>query len=69
MEKSVSKLQLFDLGASERGSKGSKINTSITTLLNCIKSLNESREKGLTYIPYRNSKLTRLMKVFIDILI
>uniref|UniRef100_A0A8R1DPF9 Kinesin-like protein n=1 Tax=Caenorhabditis japonica TaxID=281687 RepID=A0A8R1DPF9_CAEJA len=62
------KLQLVDLAGSERQSKtgaegerlkeAAKINLSLSTLGNVISSLVD----GSTHIPYRNSKLTRLLQ-------
>lgn len=45
--------------------EGAKINQSLLVLGNCIQALSDAAEKGLTkpFIPYRNSKLTRLLKV------
>ena len=44
--------------------EGAKINQSLLTLGNCIQSLSEASEKGLknVFVPYRGSKLTRLLK-------
>ena len=67
------KLNLIDLAGSERASmtknkgmrlfEGANINKSLLTLGNCINALCEANEKGTkTYIPYRDSKLTRLLK-------
>ena len=61
---------MIDLAGSERGSatssrgvarfrEGANINKSLLALGNCINALAE----GSKYIPYRNSKLTRLLKV------
>lgn len=74
----VAKLSLIDLAGSERASnthnkgmrmiEGSNINKSLLALGNCINALSENMEKGLkNYIPYRDSKLTRLLKVTINI--
>ena len=69
-----SKLSLVDLAGSERESsgvkkskqrqEGSNINTSLLALASCIKLLTErSKNKDSSkFIPYRNSKLTRLLK-------
>ena len=68
-----SKLSLIDLAGSERASQtqnrgmrlieGANINRSLLTLGNCINALCESNLKGVKkYIPYRDSKLTRLLK-------
>ena len=67
------KLSLIDLAGSERASvtqnqgirlfEGANINRSLLTLGNCIKALCESAQKGKQiYVPYRDSKLTRLLK-------
>ena len=65
------KLSLIDLAGSERGTvtenrgirlrEGAKINTSLLALANCINALGDKNKKG-TYVPYRDSKLTRLLK-------
>ncbi len=62
---------MIDLAGSERGTvtenrgirlrEGAKINTSLLSLANCINALGDRRKKG-TYIPYRDSKLTRMLK-------
>merc|ERR1711936_389342 len=65
----VAKLSMIDLAGSERGSatssrgaarfrEGANINKSLLALGNCINALAE----GSKYVPYRNSKLTRLLK-------
>ncbi len=71
----IGKLSLIDLAGSERASatlnrgirliEGANINRSLLTLGNCINALSEANEKGNNkpYIPYRDSKLTRLLKV------
>jgi len=69
------KLSLVDLAGSERASDtmnsgqklrdGANINKSLLALANCINALGRhsgSKAKGRMYIPYRNSKLTRLLK-------
>lgn len=71
-----SKMSLIDLAGSERASvayragndrsknlqrEGGNINKSLLALGNCINALADSRG-GSRYIPYRNSKLTRLLK-------
>lgn len=63
-------LSLIDLAGSERAKRtgtskkmlreGAKINRSLLALANCINAL-VSQKKGL-HIPYRDSKLTRLLK-------
>ena len=67
------KLALIDLAGSERAHKtqtnkkmrreGAEINKSLLALSNCINALSQSTsgKKGL-YIPFRDSKLTRLLK-------
>ena len=69
-----SKLSLIDLAGSERASatqnrglrliEGANINRSLLTLGNCINALCDALSKGIKkpYIPYRDSKLTRLLK-------
>ena len=67
------KLNLIDLAGSERASvtknkglrliEGANINKSLLTLGNCINALSGKSEKGnKIYVPYRDSKLTRLLK-------
>ena len=67
------KLNLIDLAGSERASttknrglrliEGANINKSLLTLGNCINALVEKNKKGSKiYIPYRDSKLTRILK-------
>lgn len=71
----IGKLSLIDLAGSERASatlnkgirliEGANINRSLLTLGNCINALSDAAERGNTkaHIPYRDSKLTRLLKV------
>ena len=65
----VAKLSMIDLAGSEKASvahsrggarlrEGANINKSLLALGNVINSLAE----GSKYIPYRNSKLTRMLK-------
>ncbi|KRT80094.1 Kinesin, partial [Oryctes borbonicus] len=64
----VAKLSMIDLAGSERGAatgcvgmrftEGANINRSLLALGNCINSL----AGGLKHVPYRDSKLTRLLK-------
>ena len=65
----MAKMSMIDLAGSERGSatssrgqarlrEGANINKSLLALGNCINALAD----GSKYIPYRNSKLTRLLK-------
>ena len=66
----IGKLSLIDLAGSERASvtknrgarlvEGANINKSLLALSNCINALGKNKGKG--YVPYRNSKLTRLLK-------
>ena len=67
------KLSLIDLAGSERASKtkstgkrlleGGIINKSLLSLGNCINTLFENQTKNIKkHIPYRDSKLTRLLK-------
>jgi len=67
-EVKLAKMSLIDLAGSEKGCvtgnkgarfrEGSNINKSLLALGNCINALAD----GSKYIPYRNSKLTRLLK-------
>uniref|UniRef100_A0A146KMD8 Kinesin-like protein n=1 Tax=Lygus hesperus TaxID=30085 RepID=A0A146KMD8_LYGHE len=64
----LAKLSMIDLAGSERGAatgckglrfkEGSNINKSLLALGNCINALAD----GLRHVPYRDSKLTRLLK-------
>ena len=66
-----SKLSLIDLAGSERAAvtenrgirmlEGANINRSLLALGNCINILSDSQKKG-AFVPYRDSKLTRLLK-------
>jgi len=69
----VAKFSLIDLAGSERAShtknkgkrlrEGKNINKSLLTLGSCIKALSLISEgKRNVHVPYRNSKLTRLLK-------
>lgn len=73
-EISFGRFILVDLAGSEKGNyqskslrsiEGSNINKSLLALGNCINGLVESYTKGLNniFIPWRDSKLTRLLKV------
>ncbi len=67
----VGKLSLIDLAGSERASvtenrglrmiEGANINRSLLALANCINALGEKGKKD-NFVPYRDSKLTRLLK-------
>jgi hypothetical protein len=69
-EKSTSKLYIIDLAGSEkihmenslRKHEGANINKSLLALGNCINSLVENQKRGIGHIPYRDSKLTRMLK-------
>ncbi|DBA70138.1 TPA: hypothetical protein ACH3X2_012191 [Trebouxia sp. C0005] len=66
------KLSLVDLAGSERASEtnnigrqlkdGANINRSLLALAECINALGKAKKKGLVFVPFRNSKLTRLLK-------
>ena len=67
------KLNLIDLAGSERASvsknkgmrlfEGANINRSLLALGNCINALyDKSKKQKKVYVPYRDSKLTRLLK-------
>eukprot|EP00743_Colponemidia_sp_Colp-15_P005744 GILK01006174.1.p1 GENE.GILK01006174.1~~GILK01006174.1.p1 ORF type:complete len:1244 (-),score=306.03 GILK01006174.1:383-4114(-) len=69
----VGKLSMIDLAGSERASatqnrgirmlEGANINRSLLALGNCINALSEMNDKGNKgFVPYRDSKLTRLLK-------
>ena len=74
-EMTVGKLSLVDLAGSERAAntnnrgirmlEGANINKSLLALGNCINMLSEQGDKAgrNNFIPYRDSKLTRLLKV------
>ena len=67
----TAKLNLIDLAGSERGAvtqnrgarllEGANINRSLLALGNCINALAEKSKIG-SFVPYRDSKLTRLLK-------
>ena len=71
VETILGKLSLIDLAGSERGTvtenrgirlmEGAKINRSLLALANCINALGDKNKKGF-FVPYRDSKLTRLLK-------
>lgn len=71
VEKLIGKLSLIDLAGSERGTvtenrgirlrEGAKINRSLLALANCINALGDKNKKG-SFVPYRDSKLTRMLK-------
>ena len=65
------KLTLVDLAGAERAAEtnnqgdqlrdGANINRSLLALANCINALGKKKGKGSVYVPFRNSKLTRLL--------
>ena len=67
----VGKLSLIDLAGSERAAasdnrgmrmvEGANINRSLLALGNCINILSDKNKRG-SFVPYRDSKLTRLLK-------
>jgi len=65
--KKFAKLSLIDLAGSERATQntgerlieGANINRSLLALANCINALSSDNKN---HIPYRDSKLTRLLK-------
>lgn len=71
IERVSAKLSLIDLAGSERGTvtenrgmrlrEGAKINQSLLALANCINALGDKTKKG-SFVPYRDSKLTRMLK-------
>lgn len=71
VSKLIGKLSMIDLAGSERGTvtenrglrlrEGAKINQSLLALANCINALGDKSKKG-TFVPYRDSKLTRMLK-------
>eukprot|EP00959_Pyramimonas_sp_CCMP1952_P402103 8426049-Pyramimonas_sp.AAC.3 len=73
LEQLESVLTLVDLAGSERASKsggdtvrlkeGVAINKSLSVLGNVIMKLSEGLEQGGGHIPYRDSKLTRILQV------
>ncbi|ACO64983.1 predicted protein, partial [Micromonas commoda] len=66
------RLSLVDLAGSERASEtknegsklrdGANINRSLLALANCINALGKKQQGAGVYVPFRNSKLTRLLK-------
>jgi len=74
-EISIGKFILVDLAGSEKAHlhqrkserilEGSNINKSLLALGNCVNGLVDSYTKGTkAFIPWRDSKLTRLLKVY-----
>ncbi|POM80475.1 Kinesin-like protein [Phytophthora palmivora] len=72
MEVKFGKLSLVDLAGSERAAvtqnrgqrllEGANINRSLLALGNCINALGEKGASAGSFVPYRDSKLTRLLK-------
>lgn len=73
LDTSFATLSIVDLAGSERASatrnlgdrmkEGAKINQSLLALSSCISALCDAQRKGARpHVPYRNSKLTRLLK-------
>jgi kinesin family protein 18/19 len=73
----IGKFVLVDLAGSERVSntntsgirllESGNINKSLLALGNCINCLVDSNNKGKkSFIPWRSSKLTRILKVFLN---
>jgi kinesin family protein 18/19 len=70
----MGKLALVDLAGAERASEtnnhgqqlrdGANINRSLLALANCINALGKRKRKSVVFIPFRNSKLTRILKVY-----
>lgn len=71
LSKTIGKLSMIDLAGSERGTvtenrglrlrEGAKINQSLLALANCINALGDRSKKG-SFVPFRDSKLTRMLK-------
>ena len=71
-KKQLSKLSMIDLAGSERAYKtdntgqrlreGRNINRSLLSLANCINALADRTKKSTSHVPYRDSKLTRLLR-------
>ena len=68
----TAKLTLVDLAGAERASEtnnrgaqlrdGANINKSLLSLANCINALGKRAKKGFVFVPFRDSKLTRILK-------
>ena len=71
-KKQTSRLSMIDLAGSERAYKtdntgqrareGRNINRSLLSLANCINALADKSKKSISHVPYRDSKLTRLLR-------
>jgi len=72
--KKVAKVRFVDLAGSEKVNmeakdilqEGANINKSLLSLTNCITILSETKKRDDVFVPYRNSKLTRLLKDSLD---
>lgn len=70
VNKRTAKVRFVDLAGSEKVSleakdiiqEGANINKSLLSLTNCINILSDGKKREDAFIPYRNSKLTRLLK-------
>jgi kinesin family protein 18/19 len=69
--KMLSKVRFVDLAGSEKQiilddkelvNEGSNINKSLLALTNCITILADDKKRDVSFIPFRNSKLTRILK-------
>ena len=55
--------KIQSLNSSKKMQEGANINKSLLALGNCITTLSENSRKNIvTHIPYRDSKLTRMLK-------
>lgn len=54
---------LYPFAVGQKLRDGANINRSLLALANCINALGKANSgKAASYVPYRNSKLTRLLK-------
>ena len=72
-DEEYAKLSLVDLAGSERATEtqsndksrlaeGAEINKSLLALKECIRALDAKKNKGETHVPFRNSKLTLVLR-------
>ena len=72
-DEEYAKLSLVDLAGSERATEtqsndknrlaeGAEINKSLLALKECIRALDTKKNKGETHVPFRNSKLTLVLR-------